>query len=163
MLARYTTMASHDDIVVPNVDWSQLDGESLRDTDRRNTLLNDLQARLPEARILLLHLDRSWEPDQISATSDTHPDESAGPGGGTADSEPNIRELPVDLARSISARAPSGMFHIVSQISPNAAGNLEDLTLLDRSDPRQWLLLIITSDDEGNYNIYRRLIRNNDA
>jgi hypothetical protein len=153
-LARYTTMGPRDDTVVPEFDWWRLESGALRDAEQRNALLNDLQAGLPAARIVLLHQQRSWRPDSPPVDADNG--EAAGRG-------PNAAGLPEGFAVGISARAPDGMFHIVSQIAPDAAGNFEDLTLFDRDDPRQWLLLIITADDEGHQYIYRRLIRDGSA
>ena len=157
-LTRYTTIGPGDNAVVPEIDWSEFNAASLQATDRRDTLLNHLQDQLPAAQILLLHLNDSWKPDRLPTESTTEPSDLTDDEAGT-----NVHGLPVSFLTTISARARSGYFHIVSQISPNAAGNLEDLTLLDDTDPGQWLLLIVTSDEEGNYSIYRRLIRDKNA
>lgn len=149
-LARYTSMCPDDNVAVPNIDWSRLEAEPLTDADGRKTILKDIQTVSPGAQILLLHGKKRWQPDAVPADSGD-------------DGEAVNRPLPVALAEKISVRSPGGMFRIVSQISPNAAGTFEDLTLLDGSDPGQWLLLIVTVDDGGNFIIYRRLIRDNHA
>ncbi len=52
--------------------------------------------------------------------------------------------------------APRGLFWRVCRISPTGGDNLEDLAILDVTDPNQWLLLVITK--EGNDTVvYRRL------
>lgn len=162
-LARYTTMRPDDNSNVPDIGWSEFHAASLQDPDRRDALLNQLQNQLPSAQILLLRRNDSWKPDQLPTESTTDSLDLTADNSASADAGTNTHDLPVSFLKTISARAPNGFFHIVSQISPNAAGNLEDLTLLDQTDPRQWLLLIITSDDEGNFSIYRRLIRDNNA
>jgi hypothetical protein len=48
------------------------------------------------------------------------------------------------------------LFTIVSQISPTGADNFEDLTVLDTTDPRQWLVVVVVREGE-DYLIYRRL------
>ena len=47
-------------------------------------------------------------------------------------------------------------FGIVSQIAPEGAGSLEDLALLDSSDPAQWVLVIVEQQGE-NFQVYRKL------
>lgn len=51
-----------------------------------------------------------------------------------------------------------GLFGIVKSIAPHGGDNFEDLTLLDPSDPDEWLLVIGVSDPE-NTQVYRRLYR----
>lgn len=51
---------------------------------------------------------------------------------------------------------PSGLFRIISQVSPQGAGSLEDLAFYDPTDPNQWALVIMTTD--GNeFQVYRKL------
>ncbi len=49
-----------------------------------------------------------------------------------------------------------GLFGVVCRMSPHGGANFEDLTVLDPSDPDQWLLVIVRPDGE-NMTIYRRL------
>lgn len=55
-----------------------------------------------------------------------------------------------------STPSPAGFFSIVSQISPTGGENLEDLALLDGSDPNQWLLAVVVRRD-GNWIVLRQL------
>ncbi|MFH0910527.1 MAG: hypothetical protein V1918_03315 [Planctomycetota bacterium] len=60
--------------------------------------------------------------------------------------------------RSVCARETKGLFSVVSRIAPNGAPNFEDLSILDSSDPGQWLLVI--AEQRGDDTIlYRRLYR----
>lgn len=62
-----------------------------------------------------------------------------------------------DFLWDISARLQGkGIFGVISQIAPHGGDNFEDLTILDPSDSRQWLLVVVTSDSQ-DVQIYRRL------
>jgi hypothetical protein len=50
----------------------------------------------------------------------------------------------------------TGLFNTICRIAPHGGANFEDLTLLDPSDPNQWLLVIAIPDAE-DMTIYRRL------
>ncbi len=47
-------------------------------------------------------------------------------------------------------------FAVVSQVSPEGAGSLEDLAFLDSSDPSQWALVIAEQQGE-NFQVFRKL------
>ncbi len=47
-------------------------------------------------------------------------------------------------------------FQIVSQVSPQGAGSLEDLAFVDPSDPAQWGLAIMQTDGH-NFHVFRKL------
>lgn len=49
-----------------------------------------------------------------------------------------------------------GLFAVVSQLSPTGGPDFDDLALLDPSDPRQWLLVVIV-DSADDLVVYRRL------
>jgi hypothetical protein len=78
---------------------------------------------------------RSWQP---------HPDRYA--------PLPGLEEV----VREFSAPSPEKLFSLASQISPNGSPGLEDLALLDRSDPRQ-SLLVIAVEAGSKLTLYRRL------
>ena len=65
-------------------------------------------------------------------------------------------EFPIAFLLQACCRASEGLFSIVSQISPTGGANFEDLTILDPTDPNQWLLVVIVPDGE-DYIVYRRL------
>jgi len=76
-------------------------------------------------------------------------------GPGPADSRE--RHL-MDLVRVASVRPSTGLFSIVSQLSPNGAANLEDLTLLDPSEPALWLMVVVNSEGD-DYVVFRHLFQ----
>ena len=62
------------------------------------------------------------------------------------------------LVHKACVRPASGLFSVVSQVSPNGAGDFEDLAVLDPDDLNQWLLVIL--EEQGDdYVVFRRLIR----
>lgn len=56
----------------------------------------------------------------------------------------------------ISMLEDGGLFGVVSAIAPHGGRQFEDLTLVDPSDPRQWLLIVGLAEDT-NWIIYRKL------
>ena len=65
---------------------------------------------------------------------------------------------PHSLLQVACVRPQVGLFSIVSQVSPTGAPDFEDLAILDPTDERQWLLVIIEQDGDDIY-VYRRLYR----
>jgi hypothetical protein len=61
-----------------------------------------------------------------------------------------------DVIREISVARPQKLFSFASQLSPSGSPELEDLALLDGSDPQQ-SLLVIGVDTGSDLVIYRRL------
>ncbi|MGV2334227.1 MAG UNVERIFIED_CONTAM: hypothetical protein LVR18_08935 [Planctomycetaceae bacterium] len=59
-------------------------------------------------------------------------------------------------------RQLSGFFSLFSGISPDGSGTLEDLTMSDVSDPKEWVLLVARrgkSDFYQDINVFRRKYR----
>ena len=63
------------------------------------------------------------------------------------------------FAIELCRRNPYGLFSVISQMSPNAGDNFEDLTLLDASDEDQ-ALLVIGVEEGDTLTLYRRLYTN---
>ncbi|QDT97437.1 hypothetical protein [Gimesia aquarii] len=57
----------------------------------------------------------------------------------------------------LCVRSQNGLFQIVSQTSPSGGQNYEDLSILDPSDPSQWLVVVYVPGNEQD-TIYRQLI-----
>ena len=58
--------------------------------------------------------------------------------------------------QQISVATQPGFLGVVSQYAPTGGDRTEDLTLLDPTDPRQWLLVIVQPSG-ADFHIYRRL------
>jgi len=54
-----------------------------------------------------------------------------------------------------AASSNRDIFRLVSQLSPEGAGSLEDLTIVDPSDPKQWALAILQQEGD-NFYVYRK-------
>ena len=61
-----------------------------------------------------------------------------------------------DIIHQLSVPGQDRLFSVASQISPNGSPGLEDLALLDVSDPSQ-SLLVIAVESGSKLTIYRRL------
>lgn len=65
-------------------------------------------------------------------------------------------------AQTGSRSGLKGLFRFFSQVSPGGAAPMEDLPILDYSNPDQWLLLILLKTDDG-YHLIRKLYCLTDA
>jgi hypothetical protein len=61
-----------------------------------------------------------------------------------------------DIVRELSCRAPEKLFALTSQLAPNGSPDLDDLAVLDSSDPEQ-SLLVIGVPSGPDLVLYRRL------
>jgi len=66
--------------------------------------------------------------------------------------------FPGSFLTQACARLQEGFFSVVSQVSPTGDGMMEDLSILDPTDPKQWLIMAI-EEKENNWVVYRRLYR----
>ncbi|MEZ6050434.1 MAG: hypothetical protein R3C02_03455 [Planctomycetaceae bacterium] len=64
----------------------------------------------------------------------------------------------IDFLKELCVRSQPGWFGVVSQTSPGCGPMLEDLAILDRSDPHAWLLVIALAEGEDIV-LYRKLYR----
>ncbi len=144
-------------------DWS-LHFDPSNNTQREQLRDRVKMAFGPDARIYLYHGDRRYtlagEPFLFSNPSQTFLTMNAPPAPGMPMPAPGM-EIPLtggDFLQSISVRNQAGWFAYMSQVSPGCGPFLEDLAVLDASDPAQCLLLVAV--DEGNDTIvYRRVYR----
>ncbi len=63
-----------------------------------------------------------------------------------------------EMINSLSARAGSGIFSVSSQVSPKGGWSLDDLAVMDVTDPDQ-ALLVVAQQQENDVVIYRKLYR----
>lgn len=70
---------------------------------------------------------------------------------------PGNRVVQRSFMDDLCVRNQSGLFQIVSQTSPSGGKNYEDLSILDPSDPRQWLIVIYVPGDKQD-TIYRQFL-----
>ncbi len=140
-LNRQTTVGG--EAVDLNFDWDSVDVAELVTTDSRERLGKAIADSDPGAQAWLYygHQGRSLKT-------------------GTRTSERANALL--DLVRRASIRGPNGLLSIVSQLSPCGGRFFEDLALLDASDVRQSLLLIV-QETEDEVIVYRRLYFDEEA
>ncbi|MCA9037062.1 MAG: hypothetical protein KDA91_18125 [Planctomycetaceae bacterium] len=59
------------------------------------------------------------------------------------------------LASVTQTSDQTGYFNLVSRVSPEGSGMLEDLCMSDSSDPSEWVLIVVQTT-ENDYKVYRR-------
>lgn len=138
-LSRQTTLNS--DHTIPDLGLDSLEVSGFSHPEQRQELAGRIEAQLPGAVAWLLNRRQVFRLN--TDTNDASQQEEADP--------PLWR-----LIRAASVRPASGLFSVVSRISPNGAGDFEDLTLLDSSDPNEWLLVILTRQGDDQV-VFRRL------
>ncbi len=131
-----------------DISWTwQHSSELVENDEWKKSLYDGIQAALPESSVLLFTKNQVFDLAQGSALQDL---------GGPAGSADSKHQRLAELVRKVCVRPAVGLFSIVSQISPNGAGDFEDLSILDPDDAGQLLLVIVTR--QGNdYFVYRRL------
>ncbi len=134
---RYTAVGT--DVALPAIDWDSLDTPALYTGPPPEQVGEEILRHLPDASF---YLSDSWQ----------HGD---GKGKMT---------IPLKIAwliRACSIRGKLGLFELIARTSPNGAGNLEDLALLDETNPKEQLLIVAWRDG-NDIIVIRRLYRQSD-
>ena len=177
-ITRETTLSDDRSLLSETrIEWSALPVSGLQSPDGRQKLYDALLAREPEAQIMLLNRAWGYDPGHNAIPTDggttleapltEWTDPSAQPwrlhsgpvlGGPAASPDSPIAALVLAAAARASIRAEEGLFKICSQVAPTGGQVLEDLALLDDSDPHQWLLIVAVRRDAG-WLIFRKIFR----
>jgi hypothetical protein len=141
-MARVTTTGAGAQETVPAISWSQLDLPDPLTGGGRKEIVEQIRRALPDCEMLFL--DSTGE----------HPVQDVFPVSG-----PGSRfSVWVKVLADLSRRTDGRLFSIVSRISPNAAGDLEDLSVIDPTESKSCLLLIATRQGD-DLRVYRRFLR----
>ncbi|MGD9856778.1 MAG: hypothetical protein AB7U20_17660, partial [Planctomycetaceae bacterium] len=116
-------------------DWASVSRKQLADAAGFLELQRALQRHDPSVNAVVLN--------------NASPQDTGPPG----DQRANV----FSFLQAISFTGDSMLFSHVSQISPTAAGQWEDLALNDQTDGETLLLLVMTESSEGQYVAYRKL------
>ena len=112
------------DVEMPNLDWSELDRLDLASETGRNLAAERLRRALPQCSVSF-----------TSATTDVAiPSVEA-----SESSTSRFEDWPKVLA-SLGRRRDHGLMGILFGLSPNGAGDLEDLAVLDDADQATWIV-----------------------
>jgi len=144
-VTRTTSLGDDQELLgATGIDWGALPSEAWHLPSSRQELRDAILAKEPDAEILLFHgktiYDLAVSTNPLSAESWA------------------LKSRVASMARSASVRQPAGFFAVVSKISPTGGEYLEDLNLLDDSDPAEWLLVVIVRRD-NNWLVFRKLSR----
>lgn len=163
-MTRSLTFAPADNDI-PGIDWADI--ELLRTPEGRRRL----------ASLLKKHYRGEDEPDVLEAvvlhrgSSTSVLDTNRILGGATQSAERLFEQMRYryyqqdvpDHARIVGSGIMAatqtntdGIFQVVSKVAPGGAATMEDLPILDKSDPKQWALVIVVKRGE-DFTVYRRL------
>jgi hypothetical protein len=125
------------DLEAPKIDWARRPDESWQTPEGRRSYHRRICGTRPEAILMFFY------------RKERHVVSSAGEG------PPEGGQELASLVADISRRPETGMFSVVSQISPNGAPGFEDLSVVDSSDfSREWAVLIVP--DAQGHTVYRK-------
>jgi hypothetical protein len=136
-LTRQTTLEDDNRLLsMTRIGWASIEPRNWSAPEGRQALFEAVLTGEPEAHVTLMNGQARY------VSSDSR----------------GAQQMPLiaSVAQLLSARSASGLFAIVSQISPTGGENLEDLALFDETDTNQWLLLVAVRRD-GNWVVYRKL------
>lgn len=129
--------------VVPPIPWRQLDAIDPRSSAGQDQIVEQIRRTLPDCEIQFLD-----SPEGEHSVQDVFP--TSGPGS-------RFHTWVLVLAE-LSRRSDGRLFSIVSRISPNGAGDLEDLSVFDPTESKSCLLHIAIRHGDDLL-VYRRFLR----
>jgi hypothetical protein len=135
----------------PQFDWDDVAVDRLATWEGRTELKKRLQQAF--GHDVTIRLYHAQEDHLVSGVAELFPVGVNSPNEFTA-----IRtgQRVGNFLKDMCVRQKPGLFSVVSQVSPTGGDNFEDLTILDPSDPRQWLL-VVAVDRGDELMIYRKL------
>jgi hypothetical protein len=139
-MARVTVTGSQE--AVPAISWSELDSLDPRTSVGQKEIAERIRHSLPDCEILFL------------TSAGDHPIQDVFPASGPGS---RFHDWAAVLS-ALSRRADGRLFSIVSRISPNGAGDLEDLSVVDPTEPRACLVHIATRQGD-DLRVYRRFLQ----
>jgi hypothetical protein len=163
-MSRQTTIAGSKPL--PPFDWDAIGPEVFRTKELLDTVLSSRVSKAFSDAVILV-----WNGGGIVyvnnigegtfSNSDFH-DGIPGPDDLTVKYETqdvlNRQRARLQVIADTSIGTPTGLFSLVSQIAPTGGGHFDDLIMVDSSDRSQWLLAVLTKQN-NDYVVYRRLYR----
>lgn len=136
---------------LPDFDWSLIDFQTLAQLDLREKLAETIAGKYPDAQLTIVGTAKS-EAGEVVLTPEAWPEDSLKSGPGRL---PDIQRFTTALS---FPPMNLGWPAVVTRVSPTGSANLEDLWILDRTNPGE-CLVIVTFPDGDNYIAFRRLYR----
>ena len=137
---RVTTTGTNE--AVPSIPWSEVETFDPATVGGRNAIVKRLRGVLPDCEFLFLTSSGQESIQSVIPTT----------GSGS-----RFHNWPTVLA-GLGQRSGTRLFSIISQISPNGAGDLEDLSVPGSTDSHACLLHVATQRGDDLL-VYRRLLR----
>ena len=134
--------ATGDQGAVPQLAWSELDRLNFRSRKGQDEIIDRIRRTLPDSEILLL----TGSGDRVV--------QEVFPSGGAGSRFRDWAAVLTELSRRTDRR----LYTLVSRISPNGAGDLEDLSAYDPSESKSCLLHMAVRQG-SDLRVYRRFLR----
>jgi hypothetical protein len=140
-MVRITTTRTQEP--VPQIAWTELDALNPRTRDGQTEIVDRIRRTLPNCEVLFL--SSSGEDRSVQETFLT--------------SDPGSRFHGwAAVLTELSRRSDGRLFSLVSRISPNGAGDLEDLSVCDPTETKACLVHIAVRQG-ADLQVYRRFLR----
>ena len=135
----------------------------------RTALQEEIGGKIPDAKVLLFHGSALSDLTEVANTNSDSllPKVEALPSalehvtlppGYFPPPHAALADPRLDLVKRIAVRPARGFFTLVSQIGPNGSDGFEDLSLLDSSNPEEWLLVVVVHRGD-DWVVFRKLYR----
>jgi hypothetical protein len=139
-MARVTTIGAQ--AALPKVPWSEIERLDANTEGGRKAIVERIQKAVPDSELLFV---TPSDHQQVPAAAPT-----SGP-------DSRFAQWPAILM-ALARRTEGRLFSVVSRISPNGAGDLEDLAVLDDAQPEQCLLHLALQRGDDLI-VVRRILR----
>jgi hypothetical protein len=140
-MVRITTTRTQEP--VPQIAWTELDALNPRTRDGQTEIVDRIRRTLPNCEVLFL--SSSGKDRSVQETFPT--------------SDPGSRFHGwAAVLTELSRRSDGRLFSLVSRISPNGAGDLEDLSVCDPTETKACLVHIAVRQG-ADLQVYRRFLR----
>jgi len=137
---RLTQAAS--DIEIPSLGWTELDRHDLGTESGRSAAIAHLRRALPQCSVMISNA----KADAVTPFPAT-----------SAEATDRFQDWPSVLA-SLGRRRDHGLLAILFGVSPNGAGDLEDLAVLDDGPSSTWLVHVAIVRD-NDLIVFRHVVR----
>jgi len=153
--------------LTPKLDWQQFARKDspewsalFADPEWKKSLVDPIRAAFPSPDLVICvcaggKFLRLYGNSPLFQPADRYGTRYSGQPTPPAYNSQNLESEP-NFISDVSMLQDGGLFGVVSSIAPHGGRQLEDLSLVDPSDSRQWLLIVSTSEG-GNWYVYRKL------
>lgn len=138
---------------LPEFDWSLIDQDLLTNVDGRREIIRAVAEAAPEAHVVI-----AGNIATIESGADGEAQTSQPIGSQAIRNAGRLATFSALTRKYSIPQTPYGWAAVMTRVSPTGAANLEDLWMLDRSNPYE-VLVIVTFREDDNFTSLRRMYR----